>query len=337
MADVCPAEAVTAVAGPAVHEALACPKCRAPALAAGAARFTCAACGASYPVQGGVPSLIVAGAKVLAGEEARLEFWDEGWKKRFGHAVALSREEVRAMREKFRAQMEEERYASVTLFDPERLAGKRLLNVGCGAGEEGLLFSGYGADYIGIDFSPAAASITTTLIARAGWRGVAYQAEAERLPIATASIDYVYTNGVLHHTPDTADTMREIHRVLKPGGIAVIGLYATNSAQFLWYRLHAILHGRLTRGAIARWLDAATEGEWRTAERVNQLTKTYTRKQFAALLRAAGFSDFTLEQSMLLVRDTPVMGRIAARIAPGLGTARLDRFGMMLMATCRKM
>jgi len=331
------AEVDTAEPLAALHAAVACPACRGARLAASAGGIACPDCGAVFAVRGGVPSLIVAGAKVLTGDEARLEFWDEGWKKRFGHAVALSRDEVRTMREKFRAQMEEERYASITLFDAERLAGKRLLNVGCGAGEEGLLFSGYGADYIGIDFSPAAASLTTTLIAKAGWRGVAYQAEAERLPIATASIDYVYTNGVLHHTPDTADTMREIHRVLKPGGIAVIGLYATNSAQFLWYRLHAILHGRLTHGAIARWLDAATEGEWRTAERVNQLTKTYTRKQFAALLRAAGFSDFTLEQSTLLVRDTPVMGRIAARIAPGLGTARLDRFGMMLMATCRKM
>lgn len=327
---------MTAGAGPAVHEALACPKCRAPALAAGADRFTCGACGTSYPVHDGVPSLIVAGAKVLTGDEARLEFWDEGWKKRFGHAVALSRDEVRAMREKFRIQMEEESYASVTLFDTERLAGKRLLNVGCGAGEEGLLFSGYGADYIGIDFSPAAASLTTTLIAKAGWRGVSYQAEAERLPVASGSIDYVYTNGVLHHTPDTADTMREIHRVLKPGGVAVIGLYATNSVQFLWYRLHAILHGRLTRGAIARWLDAATEGEWRTGERVNQLTKTYTRKEFAALLREAGFTDFTLEQSTLLVRDTPVLGRITARTAPRLSAAQIGRFGMMLMAICRK-
>jgi len=63
-------------------------------------------------------------------------------------------------------------------------------------------------------------------------RGTFRVADAEGLDFPDNSFDLVYSHGVLHHTPDTAGAIREIHRVLKPGGRAVIMLYHRNSYNY---------------------------------------------------------------------------------------------------------
>jgi ubiquinone/menaquinone biosynthesis C-methylase UbiE len=57
-------------------------------------------------------------------------------------------------------------------------------------------------------------------------------ADAEQLDFADNTFDIVYSHGVLHHTPDTAGAIREVHRVLKPGGRAVVMLYHRNSYNY---------------------------------------------------------------------------------------------------------
>ena len=48
--------------------------------------------------------------------------------------------------------------------------------------------------------------------------GTVIEGDAERLPFEDASFDRVSSNGVLHHTPDMSAALREIRRVLRPGG-----------------------------------------------------------------------------------------------------------------------
>jgi len=320
-----------------LDDILACPACRSAGLDRLETTYRCRSCGAAYQLRDGIPDFIIAGADILSRDAARQEFWDEGWTKRFGQAAALSRDETLRFRAEFRDELVRQRYPSVTEIGPDLVRGKVFVNVGCGGGQEGLLFAGYGSRYIGIDFSHNAARLTTVLLRAAGYDGVAYQAEAERLPLRDDCVDFVYSNGVLHHTPDTAATLREIYRVLKPDGIAFIGLYASRSVNFFWYRLHALLRGNLTPRARQRWLDANTEGEWQTEGRVNQLTKTYTKREYTELLHSVGFRDFRIEQTVLPLVHAPVLSRIASLGLPkSMMDLSLGRFGMILMARCRK-
>ena len=71
----------------------------------------------------------------------------------------------------------------------------------------------------------AALSITQRRFQLGGLEGRLIQGDAEDLPFADGSFDLVYSHGVLHHTPNTPRTIREVHRVLAPGGRAVIMLY----------------------------------------------------------------------------------------------------------------
>lgn len=114
----------------------------------------------------------------------------------------------------------------------EKTAGLRVLEIGCGCGSEAELFARAGAHYTAVDLTNAAVSITQRRFRLAKLKGSFVQGDAENLPFADSSFDLVYSHGVLHHTPDTPCTIREVHRVLSPGGRAVIMLYYRSSFNY---------------------------------------------------------------------------------------------------------
>jgi ubiquinone/menaquinone biosynthesis C-methylase UbiE len=114
----------------------------------------------------------------------------------------------------------------------EKTKGKRVLEIGCGCGSEAERFARAGASYTGVDLTNAAVSITQRRFELGGLQGRFAQGDAENLPFADGSFDLVYSHGVLHHTPDTPRAIREVHRVLAPGGRAVIMLYYQDSFNY---------------------------------------------------------------------------------------------------------
>lgn len=108
----------------------------------------------------------------------------------------------------------------------------RVLEIGCGMGTDGAQFAKAGADYTGIDLTDAAVELARKRFQVSGLKGQFRVADAERLDFPDASFDLVYSHGVLHHTPDIEAAVREIHRVLKPGGRAMVMLYHRGSYNY---------------------------------------------------------------------------------------------------------
>jgi SAM-dependent methyltransferase len=97
--------------------------------------------------------------------------------------------------------------------------GKRVLEVGAGAAQCSRWLVGQGAHPIGIDLSASQLAHARTLDARTGIATTLVQADAQRLPFANASFDLACSAyGAVPFVADSAAVMREVARVLKPGG-----------------------------------------------------------------------------------------------------------------------
>jgi len=132
-------------------------------------------------------------------------------------------------------------------------ANKDVLEVGVGMGADHAEWAKSGPRYLaGIDLTSRAVEHTQTRLAAGGLESDVRLADAEALPFDDETFDIVYSWGVLHHSPDPPRTIREIHRVLRPGGMARVMLYHKYSltGYMLWTR-YALLAGRLFRSL--RW------------------------------------------------------------------------------------
>ena len=127
-----------------------------------------------------------------------------------------------------------------TGFRPQDLAGKLVLDVGCGMGRFADVAARWGAYVVGIDLSLAAEVAARNLACR---EATILQADVFELPFAPSSFDYIYSIGVLHHTPDCEKAFKSLPILLKPGGRIAIWLY---SAYNNWYKMSDI-YRKVTR------------------------------------------------------------------------------------------
>jgi 2-polyprenyl-3-methyl-5-hydroxy-6-metoxy-1,4-benzoquinol methylase len=121
-----------------------------------------------------------------------------------------------------------------TGFKPEDLKGKLMLDVGCGMGRFAEVATRWGARVVGIDLSAAAQVAARNLADR---EFIALQADVFALPFALDSFDYIYSIGVLHHTPDCEAAVKALPKYLKPGGTLAVWLYSRYNK---WYRFSDI-------------------------------------------------------------------------------------------------
>lgn len=223
--------------------------------------------------------------------------------------------------------IEAHRYAVEPFIPPfaqfERWEGKRMLEIGCGAGTDHLQFARAGADAWAIDMSGRSAGLTRQRLRTFGLRDDRVLiGDAENLPFPSDTFDLVYSWGVLHHSPDTPRTVREVHRVLRPGGEIRIMFYH----RFSLVSLQFYLKFGLLRGRPFRSID-----EIMAAHQESPGTKVYSytevRRMFAA------FSDVTV-RAVLTPYDLrsgrrPFLPKWAGRFLP-------DGLGYFLLITGRK-
>ncbi|MBS0418985.1 MAG: methyltransferase domain-containing protein [Proteobacteria bacterium] len=309
---------------------LMCPQCRGTVAREGDS-IRCRSCGASYPVLGDVPQFDLPKTEaalnttdVGGDRDHRRTFWDHGWEARFqsgDHAFLnnlKSRADWDAYFEREIPHLRSEGHVSVIEAGGPAIRDKIVLDIGCGAGAVGAMFGHSGARYIGIDHSRHAAMYTLRHLRAAGGDGFTAQGNAETLPLLDNSIDVVYSNGVLHHTPNFRTAMDEAYRVLKPGGRAIIALYAKNSIQFGVIRLLGFLRGKFSRRDQDAWMGEASEGAWRTQGRMNPWTETFSAEQLREVVRKYGVRDLVLRKNGHPIMHIP-------RVGPGLMRSSLVR------------
>ena len=220
----------------------------------------------------------------------------------------------------------------------ESTRGLKVLEIGCGVGTDGLQFARAGATYTGVDLTEAAVELARKNFESAGMPGQFRVSDAEKLDFPDESFDIVYSHGVLHHTPDIEAAVREIHRVLKPGGEAIVMLYHRGSYNYrigirVLRRAGAGLLrseggikivNRLTGEPIESLREHAASlrnahEQFSGAELLNQstdgagnpLARVYSRREARELFR--DFRDVELRAYFLNKRFIPVVGNLLPR------------------------
>jgi SAM-dependent methyltransferase len=108
-------------------------------------------------------------------------------------------------------------------FDGYR--GRRVLEVGCGAGTDLVRFAKGGAIVTGVDVAPSAIALARQNFAQQGLGAQLVVADGEHLPFDAGAFDLVYAHGVVQYTTNGAALVDECRRVLKPGGEAIFQAY----------------------------------------------------------------------------------------------------------------
>jgi ubiquinone/menaquinone biosynthesis C-methylase UbiE len=201
-------------------------------------------------------------------------------------------------------------------------AGKRVLDVGCGNGYVLSHYARHGAEVYGIDITPTAVRLCQQRFAYRSLTGHFQEADAEHLPFPDNEFDCVCSMGVLHHVPDPARAVAEIHRVLKPGGRLIVMFYHKHSALYrVNFRLRRFMTGKSIRQLVNEY-----DGPG------NPKGDVYSREDLARLLNR--FTD--LEMRARFLEGFMVLPKVG-RLLPRVLLKPFERYwGFNLYAKARK-
>ncbi len=303
---------------------LCCPACGArPLVWDGGDEARCDACGATYPVDAELGFAGFLAPLSDTGEKARIQvWWGDLYRQLYaGHEDGVDgaalEAELRQVEDLFR----QRRHLCTEEMPLSDLAGREVLEIGPGGGAHSAIFKLHDGSVTAVDITPERAMATGRKLALIdGGGGRAYQADAENLPFADDSFDVVYSNGVLHHSADTGRCLAEARRVLKPGGRAVLMLYARHSAVY-WLNIlpRGLIGGEMFRWPEAEWIGRVTEGKPRHGTTRNPYTRVYSETQIRDALGA--FRVVSLRKSSFQFDNAaiPRLTEIRRRMLTGLG------------------
>jgi ubiquinone/menaquinone biosynthesis C-methylase UbiE len=186
------------------------------------------------------------------------------------------------------------------------VGGVRLLDAGCGDGALVCEAAASGAEVIGIDPDPAMLITARRRAANAGVQATFLEGRAERLLFPDASFDMVASITVLCFVPDAGGALREMARVLRPGGRLVLGELGR-------WNLWAV------RRRVLGWLGSQT---WKAA-------RFRTASELRILAEQAGLL-VTMQRSAIYYPPVGVLARVLAPLDPWLG--RVTTIGAAFIA-----
>lgn len=207
-------------------------------------------------------------------------------------------------------------------YEYKRFKGLNVLDVGSG---NGYLMSRYaleGAHVHGIDITEVGVDLCRKRFQYMGLPGDFNVASAESIPYDNDSFDLVVSTGVLHHTPDTPAAVKEIFRVLKPGGRFITMFYYRDS---LLYRYNFAVRSERQKVPIQQLVNEV-DGVG------NPKGDVYSKAELLMLLR-----DFSGHQMQVgLLQDWMLKPEVEEEIPPYILKFLEKSFGWFLYAKCNK-
>lgn len=198
---------------PQLTSLLVCPTCRVPLNVEVTERkgdeiragfLDCPKCASRFPIRAGIPRFVSSDQYV-----STFSFEWKKWRRtQFDTASRRTSEST---------------FAASTGRRPGELAGKLVLDAGCGTGRYMDLAARAGAEVVGVDLSLAIEVAQENLGRFQNCHFI--QANLLRLPFAAESFDFAYSIGVLHHTPNTRNAFLALLPALKPGGEVALWVY----------------------------------------------------------------------------------------------------------------
>jgi SAM-dependent methyltransferase len=195
-------------------------------------RLTCRGCGTSFPIDRGIPRFVIG--------ESYVASFGRQWTR---YAVE-------------RLDEDEATFQAKTGFRFDELAGRDVLDAGCGGGRYSSVAARHGARVLAVDMSRA--------IDRASQLCEQFpcvdfvQADLLRLPVADRCVDFAFSIGVLHHSSDAAAAFQQVAATVRPGGRLAVWLYRRNTpAQEC---LNEVLRGIARRMTVGQLESVATLG-----------------------------------------------------------------------------
>jgi 2-polyprenyl-3-methyl-5-hydroxy-6-metoxy-1,4-benzoquinol methylase len=192
---------------------LSCPGCKR-RLEDSGSQLRCTTCSRDFPVIGEIPRFVP--------KENYAESFGLQWN-RFASTQIDS---------KVGTKRSENRFRDETLWDESQLAGKLVLDAGCGSGRFSEIALKLGASLIAVDYSTAVEASAQNLSAP---DKLIIQGDLAALPILDQTFDFIYCIGVLQHTSEPARIVKELLRCLKIGGEITLTFYENSSWHVLWY------------------------------------------------------------------------------------------------------
>lgn len=126
-----------------------------------------------------------------------------------------------------------DRFLTETGWSADDIAGKWVVDAGCGSGRFAEIAADLGAEIIAVDLSSAVDATAANLAGRPNVHVI--QGDIRSLPLRSEGIAHLYSIGVLQHTDDPQATARQLVSFLPTGGAFVFTIYARRA----WTKLYA--------------------------------------------------------------------------------------------------
>lgn len=165
-----------------------------------------------------------------------------------------------------------ERFFGYTGWEPASLAGRLVLDAGCGAGRFAEVALAEAAEVVAVDRSLAVDACRSSFGRHPRLHLV--QADIRQLPFEPGGFDDAYCLGVLQHTPDPAASFAAVARHVRPGGRVAVDVYPRRPANLVWpkYWLRPLTR-RLPPGLLFRVVERATPSLLRLSGAVGRLPR----------------------------------------------------------------